>query len=129
VLVFASPAGSAPGKVTCTGPFTGAATDVVVPPNAFCDLEGATIQHDVVVQTNAVLQANNTTIGHDLTATKVITIQTGFSGPVNVGHDLTVSGSNAPGFAGHAVCDTTVGHDLRFTGTVNTGFLIRRRHE
>jgi hypothetical protein len=43
---------------------------------------------------------------------------------VRVGHDLIVSGSNAPRPAGLALCDTVVGHDLQVTSTVLTGVLV-----
>jgi hypothetical protein len=116
---------------TCSGTFAGTVADLAVAANGYCDLEGATITHDLSVGQNAILIASDTTIGHDLNASKPSSILTGFStiaplsgGSVRVGHDLIVSGSNAPQFAGLALCDTVVGHDLRVTGTVLTGVLV-----
>jgi hypothetical protein len=129
-VLWASGAGGK-SATTCSGTFAGTAGDLAVPANGYCDLEGATITHDVLVGQNAILIASDTTIGHDLNAWKPSSILTGFStlsplagGPVHVGHDLTDSGSNAPQSAGLALCDTVVGHDLRVTGTVQSGVLV-----
>jgi len=74
------------------------------------------------VQANALLVANNTTVGRDLTASKPFLIQFGYggspSGPVKVGRDLKISGSDAPNGFYIDVCDTTVGRDLRITDSV-----------
>jgi hypothetical protein len=106
--------------VTCTGIFTGTAKDLVVPSSQVCTLSGATITHDVTVQPDASLGAGaGTTIGHDLIATKPAELVAGYFGSLRVGHDLKISGTDAtPSFPRvYAVCNTTIVHDLRITGT------------
>src|SRR5579884_3589988 len=57
--------------------------DVIVPPNGFCLLDGATVTHDVIAQHNSSLAVQNTTIGHDLIGNQPQGLATGaFAGPV-----------------------------------------------
>jgi len=110
------------GKTQCTGSFTGTTKDLVVPAGGFCIVDSATIQHDLTIGQNADVAIENTTIGHDLSATAPQAIITGWGGgnpgPVRVGHDLTINGSDAPNGIGYDLCDTTVDHDLQVTNTV-----------
>ena len=115
-------------KFVCNiDPITGTALsgtyfDVVVPPNGYCLLDGATVTHDVIAQHNSSLAVQNTTIGHDLTASQPALFATGefataAGGPVNVGHDLNVSGSDDGSGGSIDVCDTKITHDLSINGT------------
>lgn len=122
LLGGAQGAGAEPA--TCSGTFTGTATVLVVPADGYCDLEGATVTRDVIVGGNAVLLAADTSVGRNITAQQAATLLTGVSGPVHVGHNITFTGSNAPHSAGLAICSTTIGHDLRVSGTVLTGVLV-----
>jgi hypothetical protein len=119
-LVVAQGAAAAP--VTCTGLFSGTAKDLVVPGGVTCVLVGATITHDVTVQPDGNLGAGGgTTIGHDLVATQADEIVAGNFGPLTVGHDLVISGIDASPtlIRGYEVCDTTINHDLKITGTLS----------
>jgi hypothetical protein len=97
--------------------------DVIVPANGFCLLNGATVTHDVIAQQNSLLAVANTTIGHDLSATSPQEIATGAfagtPGPVSVGHDLSISGSDGSNGIGYDICDTRIQHDLSITGTTS----------
>jgi hypothetical protein len=119
-LVVLQGATARPANVTCSGVFTGTTYDLTVTAGDGCLLDGAKITHDVIVNQDATLQAERTTIGHDLRATKPQIIVTGSGGydpgPVKVGHDLVISGSN-PDAVYYDICDTIVRHDLRITGT------------
>ncbi len=101
---------------------SGTYKDVIVPPNGLCLLNGATVTHDVIAEQNSNLAVANTTIGHDLTANAPQALSTGaFSGPpgpVKIGHDLAISGSDGSNGIGYDLCDTSVGHDLSISGTV-----------
>ena len=110
------------GDLQCTGSFSGSAPhDLIVPANGLCIIDSAAIKHDLLVGQNAAVAVENTTIGHDLSATAPQNIETGFGGdnpgPVTIGHDLAISGSDAPNGIAYDVCDTSVGHDLTVTGT------------
>jgi hypothetical protein len=107
--------------------------DAIGQTNAEFDTTQLTIGQDLITQTGASLHlGKNTTIGRDLVASQPQTVQTGDacvveceSGAVKVGRDLVVNGSPAGRFVFHDICDTTVGRDLRMTGTVvNFGFTI-----
>ncbi len=117
-------AAASPSRVTCSGTFSGTAYDLIVPSGgANCLLMGATIAHDVVVQENGFVNAEGTTIGHDLIANKPQEVGTGVAndveGPVEVGHDVVISGPLTDQFGNHTCCpginDTSVGRDLRIT--------------
>src|SRR5579884_3006989 len=110
-----------PGDVQCTGAFSGTARDLIVPANTQCIVDGATITHDLIVEQNGALAVENTTIGHDLTAHQAQNIETGFGGgnpgPVTVGHDVRIQGSDAPSGIAYDVCDTSIKHDLQISQT------------
>jgi hypothetical protein len=118
-------AAAAATTVTCTGTYSGTATNLVVPAGALCILDGATITHNVTVRTDAGLAAENTTIGNDLLANQAGEILTGWGGgnpgPVHVGHDLLITGADPSTSSlndnGYDICDTTVGHNLAITRT------------
>jgi hypothetical protein len=123
-LVAAQSATAGASNVVCSGIFSGTAGNLTVPtggPN--CLLMGATITHDVIVQENGFLNAEDTTIGHDLIAYKPQEVGTGVAndveGPVDVGHDIVISGPLTDQFGNHSCCpdvnDATVGHDLRIS--------------
>jgi hypothetical protein len=123
-LVVLQAAAAAPGTVTCSGPFSGTARDLIVTSaSGNCIVDGATITHDLIVDENGFVNVFNTAIAHDLIATKPSVVTTGFTedggGPVTVGHDLMVSGPLTDQFGNHSCCpginDATVGHDLRIT--------------
>jgi hypothetical protein len=126
LLVALQTAAAGAGATRCSGTFSGTASDLIVPANGFCILDGATITHDVVVESNGFMMAANTTIGHDLAASKPQQVWTGFTddggGPVKVGHDIVISGLLTDQFGNHTCCpginDTSVGHDLRVTGVL-----------
>lgn len=104
-------------------PASGTYFDVIVPPNGFCLLNGATVTHDVIAQHNSFLAVANTTIGHDLNGNQPQELATGAfagpPGPVTVGHDLSVHGSDDGNGIGYDICDTTVTHDLMIIGTTS----------
>jgi len=85
---FAGSAAGAP-SVTCpqdTQAFSGAAYDLIVPADGFCEVTNATVAHDIVVQDDAGLQATQVAVGHDIAAgadTDVVLSQ------VTVGHDVS----------------------------------------
>lgn len=104
-------------QTTCTGAFSGTAYDLVVPSGSTCLVSGAFIKHDVIVQTGGGLAIERSVVGDDISASRPQNVETGFGaslnpGPVRVGHDLTISGSDAPNAVGYDICDTTVGNDL-----------------
>jgi hypothetical protein len=106
------------GTVDYPGMVTGTVANVIVPPNNVCILEGATVLRDVFVESNAALGAENSSVGYDVIATRPWEIETGNNGPFSVGHDFIVSGSDLQqGDQGYDICDTSIGHDLRITGT------------
>lgn len=124
-LVFLGAQGvavGAPGQTQCNGAFSGTAYDLVVPANSVCLVNGANITHDLIVEQNAGLAVENTTIGHDLIGHQPQQIETGCcaaltGGPVSVGHDLRIQGSDAPNGIGYDICHTTINHDLQITNT------------
>lgn len=123
-LVLLLAQGSAVGNsedVQCTGAFSGTARVLTVPANGFCIVDGATITQDLIVEQNGVLAVENTTIGHDLRGDRPQNIETGFGGgnpgPVSVGHDLRIEGSDAPNGIAYDICDTTINHDLQVSHT------------
>lgn len=122
LLVLPGGFARAASATQCTGLFAGTATDIIVPAGGFCVLEGATVKHDVTVMQDAVFFADNTTIGHDVIATAPQQFALGYGGvtpgPVTVGHDVVVRGSDAPNGQYADVCDTKIGHDLKMTGLV-----------
>jgi hypothetical protein len=100
------------------GIVTGPVDNVIVPANNFCILEGAQVKHDVLVGANGGLGAENSSVGHDIVAIQPWEIETGNNGPLTVGHDFVISGPDAEnGAQGYDICDTSVGHDLKITGT------------
>lgn len=113
------------GDVQCLGTFSGTARDLIVPANTQCIVDGATITHDLIVEQNAALAVENTSIGHDLTGNQPQNIETGFGGgnpgPVTVGHDVRIEGSDAPNGIAYDICETSINHDLIFQGNTATG--------
>jgi hypothetical protein len=96
--------------------------------NGSAFLDGAIIGHDLIASPDGGVLAINAIIGHDLIAPSPQDISLGTFqcgppdcpvGPVKIGHDLVMSGSDAPNGIIYSVCDTTVGHDLRATGLVS----------
>lgn len=107
---------------TCTGTFSGTAENLLVPAGQTCLVSAAQIKHDVTVQADGSLAIERSTVGHDIIATKPQNIETGFGasvtpGPVSVGHDVSIVGSDAPNAVGYDICDTSVGHDLLVADT------------
>lgn len=96
------------------------------------DLGGVRIGHDYLLADGAGTNMERTTIGHDLVATEPSTVQSGKTapdspgGPVNVGHDVAITGSPAGHpFVFDGICDLHVGHDLSVTNrTVTLGIGI-----
>jgi hypothetical protein len=127
-LILAQSAAASPPDVVCSGAFpvsfSGMARNLIVPAGLqYCGVDGATIEHDLVVEEGAYVSVSNTTIGHNLTASKPGGVITGFTedggGPVNIGHDVVISGPFTDEFGNNSCCpdlnDLTVGHDLRIT--------------
>lgn len=126
LIVPLSGTAAAPGTVTCpqdTQTFTGAAYDLVVPADGYCDITSATIQHNLIVQVDAGADIAQSSIGND-----ALVADDGYLGPVQttIGHDL-VAGSDteedlSQAKVGHDFTSgsesalhlelTTVGHDL-----------------
>jgi len=80
------------------------------------------VGHDVNGGSDTDYHLELTTIGHDLVAFEPLTVQTGRNsanspgGPVNVGHDISITGSpDGEDFVFDGFCNLTVGHDLRIT--------------
>jgi hypothetical protein len=126
-FVVGQSAAAGASNVVCSGVFSGTAKNLTVPTGGRnCYLMGATITHDVIVQENGFLNAEGTTIGHDLIASKPQAVGTGVAndvqGPVDVGHDIVISGPLTDQFGNHTCCsdvnDTTIGHDLRVTNVL-----------
>jgi len=96
------------------------------------DLGGVRIGHDYLLAGGAGTHMERTTIGHDFVATQPSTVQTGKiapdspGGPVNVGHDVVITGSPADNpFVFDGMCDLHVGHDMSVTNrSVTLGFGI-----
>jgi len=96
------------------------------------DLGGVKIGGDYLLADGAGTHMERTTIGHDLVATDPSTVQTGKvdrdspGGPVNVGHDVLISGQPADNpFVFDGMCNLHVGHDMRVTNrSVTLGFGI-----
>jgi hypothetical protein len=96
------------------------------------DLGGVKIGHDYLLADGAGTHMERTTIGHDFVATGPSTVQTGKidpdspGGPVDVAHDMLISGSPADNpFVFDGMCDLHVGHDMRVTDrSVTLGFGI-----
>ena len=124
-------AASSSHNVRCSGTFSGTATNVIVPAGQSCLIDNAIITHDVVAEPDASVAVVNSSIGHDLSADHPALVETGFQsgvppfvnttpGPVQIGHDLSISGSagatdaNPP--VGFDICDTTIDHDLTISG-------------
>jgi hypothetical protein len=96
------------------------------------DLGGVRIGHDYLLSDGAGTLMERATIGHDFVASQPSTVQTGKiapdspGGPVNVGHDVVISGSPADNpFVFDGICDLHVGHDMSVTNrTVTLGIGI-----
>jgi hypothetical protein len=83
------------------------------------DLAGVRVGHDYLLADGAGTHMERTTISHDFVASQPSTVQSGRNGPdtpggpVNVGHDVRISGSPADNpFVFDGICDLHVGHDL-----------------
>jgi len=124
-LAAAQGVGADNGKTQCTGTldsfgvFTGTTKDLVVPAGNACAVIGATITHDITVEKGASLGIDNSTVGHDVKGTGAALVEfIGYTGPINVGHDVTLTGTSpqAQEYGAYDICDTTIGHDLSITG-------------
>ena len=122
---FVAISASASPPTQCTGAFTGATTDLIVPAGMTCIVDNATITHDLVVNRDAQLAIENSTVGHDLVGNQAGNIESGFGGgnpgSVTIGHDLAIHGADTASTAmndvAYDICDTTVNHDLSVTNT------------
>jgi hypothetical protein len=132
---------TATGTTCSNATYTGTTASLTVPSNTWCILAGATVTGALTVQPNGVLISftgfsvgGNLTagqnaeldlykgsIGNDFNADKPAAVDLGFGGPVTIAHDATISNSDSPNGAFADVCQTTVSHDLKATGLVNSG--------
>jgi len=137
--VHARAAGATTATTCANATFAGTTDNLVVPAGDFCIASG-TVNQDVTVQSNAALgsftglsighdlEASSNaevalfsgSIGHDLVADKPGAISLGFGGPVTVGHDVAIGGSDAPNGFFVDVCSAKVDHDVKIAGIVNT---------
>jgi hypothetical protein len=92
------------------------------------DLGGVNVGNDYLLSDGAGTHMERTTIGHDFVAVAPQTVQTGRDGPdtpggpVNVGHDVSISGTPDEPFVFDGMCDLHVSHDMRITNrSVNLG--------
>jgi hypothetical protein len=129
-------------SATCSNTtFTGTTDTLTVPSGSWCILAGAAVNKDLTVEPsgelisftgfsvgsdlkagqNAELDLFGGSVGHDLTADEPAVLDLGYGGPVTIGHDASISGSNAPNGLFVDVCETTVSHDLKASGLVNVG--------
>jgi hypothetical protein len=113
------------GKTQCTGTldspgvFTGTTKDLVVPAGNFCVVDGATITHDLTVEKGASLGLEDSSVGHDVKGTGAALVEfIGFTGPISVGHDVTLTGTSpeAQQYGAYDICDAAIGHDLTIKG-------------
>lgn len=106
--------------------------DLVSAGDGGADVAGVAVGRDVYVGSHSGMDFERTTIGHDLVAVEPQSIQTGRNGPdtpggpVDVGHDVSISGTPADGeFVFDGICNLHVGHDLSVENrTVSLGFGI-----
>jgi hypothetical protein len=110
------------GNVVCTDAFSGTARNVIVPPDSFCALAGATVTHSVFIGERGGAGAGvegdeaGVTVGHDVVMQEDAEVD--FGGGTRIGHDLI----SDTGGSLHLEA-TAVGHDLLAfqPGTVQTG--------
>ncbi|HST26621.1 MAG TPA: hypothetical protein VLJ76_11585 [Gaiellaceae bacterium] len=131
---------TATGTTCSNATYTGTTASLTVPSGSWCILAGASVTGALTVQPNGVLisftgfsvggtltagqnaelDLYKGSIGNDLSADRPA-LDLGFGGPVTIAHDATISNSDSPNGAFVDVCQTTVNHDLKATGLVNTG--------
>jgi len=107
---------------SCTAPFAGNATEIVVPGGALCILEaGATVEKSVKVEPGGSLIVEGASIGKDLKANSPAGIQIGGSKQTLIGHDVQINGLTGQiGLGDNYICNAKIGHDLHAEHSVLT---------
>jgi hypothetical protein len=123
MALWAAGPAAADGTTECTGVFTGAAINVVVPDGAHCILEGAQIKNNVLVGTDATLTTfggnGRTVIGNNVVAPDAHQVLLFYE--TQVGGNVHISGT-APYTLNGIDINGTVGGNFEYMN--NDGYLF-----
>jgi hypothetical protein len=122
LLALSGEAWASGPATSCTAPFAGSATEIVVPGGATCTLQAsATVEKSVQVEPGGSLIVEGASIGKDLRANSPVGIQIGGSKQTSIGHDVQIKGLTGQiGLGDNYICNAKIGHDLHAEHSVLT---------
>jgi hypothetical protein len=124
VMTAVPASAAAPPPTVCDQGFSGLPAgiyrDVVVPPGAFCQLQGtgAIVTNNVVVEEGAEYWGLGNIVLHDVIGHKPLDIKVMYG--ASVGHDVRVNGATRYVYIGETDGNgrpTTIGHDVEITNS------------